>query len=289
MSSGSTMQQLARERAESQLDKAALWPAYRAAMPAAVALFAQAFLAAAAKMEALRDRCRALDERIAVARAPSAEAQELRRQRACVLSDPQSAEVLAGGLQARCDDLDAKIAALARPTLEAEELQRQRDKLHLEAAEIETRFPLDVMTLAEAEVLARGRPGPGAFERLLGFLFGRPHADVDADALAELLERLNIKAATHRAHVAAWIAAGRAKVKMETAAALEADIERLTSERRAAAVRAAEAGRQVYELGQSLEAVTRDFVNASVASIELAHVRHDFPEIFPAEDGGVTK
>jgi len=241
MSTADVLKVLVRERAENRVDEAELWRAYRAVMPAAVALFARNTLEDVARGNALRDQCRALD---------------------------------------------AKITALARPSLAAEELQRQREKLLLEAQAIEGRFPHDVLRPDEAAVLAQGRQDGGPFKRLLAWIFGDAQAHVDAAALAELLERLEIPAARHRAHVAAWIAAGRAKVKMETRAGLKAELDRIEAARRAAWGRAQAAGAEVNALAQELHRVERDWINAETAQGELGRIEQDYPEIFPAADAG---
>jgi len=286
MSTEDVLKVLARERAENHVDQAELWRAYRAILPAAVALFARNTLEDVARGNALRDQCRALDAKIIVARTPGPEAEELRRQRENILTDPQTPEALAQGLQARCAELDAKIAALARPSLAAEELERQREKLYVAAQAVESRFPHDVMKREEAEVLAKGRQDGGAFKRLLSFLFGDAEATITAAALAELLERLKIPPARHRDHVRAWIAAGRAKVKMETRAGLAAEIARLEKERQAAHGRGQAAHLDAYNCGQGLNAVNRDWINAETAVAELATIEQDYPEIFRTEDAG---
>jgi len=279
MSTAETLQVLARERAESHVDLAQLWAAYRAALPGAVRLFAAKCVEDVAKANALHDRCRDLDAKIAVARAPGPEADELRRQRANILTDPQTPEALAQGLQARCAQLDAKIAALARPPLEAEELARQRAKLYLESQAVESTFPFDVLKREEAEVLAKGQQNGGVFKRLLSFLFGDADATVTAEALAELLLRLSITPARHRAHVAAWIAAGRAKVKMESRAGLQAELERIETARCAAWAGMTAARAEIDTLAASLHCTERDFINASVADGELARLAADYPEL----------
>jgi hypothetical protein len=286
MSTAETLLLLARERKENHVDQAALWAAYRAVMPGAVALFARGVLADVARANALRDRCRDLDARIVVARTPGPAATALRQERDGLLTSPQSPEVLAGGLEARRAQLDAQIAALERPSLEAEELGRQREKLHLEAVAIEATFPFDVMKREEAEVLAKGQQDGGPFRRLLSFLFGDREAQVSAEALGELLLRLEIPAARHRQHIRAWIAAGRAKVKIEALPGLTAEVERIETARRAAWARVSAAGAEVKALAQELHSSEQRLVNASVADGELGRLAEDYPEIFTEEAAG---